>query len=314
MNKIITKIKKLGLKLSVMKALGYEAEFTCAFRERKAGQEMINGGQGVFIPYEDLKDYWYADPLIYRYNHNEYVFMEAFERVTGLGRIAIAGIDENGWKTPQVIIKEDFHLSFPVIFEHDNILYMIPETSTAKKVILYQCKEFPSKWEKRAELLQGKKIVDIVPIKFDEKAVTFLGSECEEGSLRVRFQMFTIHFEDGYTATEWKDFNLAQEYNFINRNGGVMVNEHLVLQKSTPAVYGYSLLFGKPEEMPPKEIRIVKEVKTSDIELRKGKIKHIIGTHTYSLTKNYELIDIQYMRFNKRKWINRYRERRESRN
>lgn len=310
MKNIITKMKKLGWKLGIMKAIGYEAEFTCAFRERKSGQELINDGQGVFYAYEDLEDYWYADPLIYQYEDKEYVFMEAYERETGLGRIAIAKVGKEGWGRPQVIIEEDFHLSFPMIFEYKNTLYMIPETSTAHKVILYRCSEFPLKWEKEAELLHGRKLVDIVPVKFEENEVTFLGSECEEGSLRVRFQAFTVCFNSEYSVTEWKDYNTSQNYNYVNRNGGIRINNHLILQKSTPAIYGYSILFGKPDKILPKDVNIVKEVKPADIKLHNDKIRHIIGTHTYSCTKNYELIDVQYMRFNKMKWINRYRERR----
>lgn len=310
MKNIIIKMKKLGLKLGMMKALGYEAEFTCAFRERKAGKELMCGGKDEFLAYEDLKEYWYADPLIYQYGNREYVFMEAFERKTGLGRIAAAKVGESGWEKPQIIIEEEFHLSFPVIFEYKNVLYMIPETSTAGRVILYQCREFPFKWEKKAELLHGRKLVDIVPVSFEENAVTFLGSECEEGSLRVRFQAFTLYFDEEITAAEWEAYNASQEYTFRNRNGGFMVRDQLVLQKSTPAVYGYSILFGRPDGAVPRDVSITEEIRPADIKLHKSKIKHIIGTHTYSLTENYELIDVQYMRFNKMKWINRYRERR----
>lgn len=310
MKNIIVKMKRLGLKLGVMKALGYEAEFTCAFRERKVGKELICGGKGEFFAYEDLVDYWYADPLIYQYRNEEYVFMEAFERKTGLGRIAVTKIGKDGWEKPKVIIKEEFHLSFPVIFEFRNVLYMIPETSTAHSIILYQCREFPFKWEKKTEILHGRKLVDIVPVSFDENAVTFLGSECEKDSLRVRFQAFTLHFKEKITAVEWESYNALQEYNFMNRNGGVMVKDYLVLQKSTPSVYGHSILFGRPDEMVPNEVSIAEEIKPEEIKLYKNKIKHIIGTHTYSLTGNYEVIDVQYMRFNKTKWINRYRERR----
>lgn len=303
MENLIRKMKRLGLKLGIMKGIGYEAEFTCAFRKKEDKEG--------FIAYEELEDYWYADPLIFQYKNEEYVFMEAFERSTGLGRIAVSQVGEEGWKPPEIILKENFHLSFPMIFEHRGILYMIPETSTADKVILYECKEFPMKWEKRAEFFQGRKLVDIVPVRKEESTVTFLASECEKDSLRVRFQAFTINF-DSNCAVELKEYNCCQEYNFISRNGGVMVNGQLVLQKSTQAVYGYSILFAKSDEVLPCNVDIIREIKPADIKLYNNKIKHIIGTHTYSCSEKYELVDIQYMRFNKTKWINRYCERRKN--
>lgn len=295
---IVDKFKKLGFKLGFMKAIGYEAEFTCAFREK--------GRETEYTAYKKTKDFWYADPLIYSYNNKEYVFMEAFERASGLGKIAVSELRKGEMDEPKIIISEDFHLSFPVIFSYQNKTYMIPETSTAHKVIIYECKSFPYHWEKCVELLEGMELVDIVPVDYEENGILFLASQCEKNSLRVKFQAFRIIFkEDSISAELLENYNKVQNYSYSNRNGGLAGDNCLILQKSTPGIYGYSILFAKNENKIPNEIEVIREIKPTDIRVKANTIKHIIGTHTYSCTEKYEVIDVQYLRFNKKKWIER---------
>ena len=298
MKRIFNKFKKLGFKLGFMKAIGYEAEFTCAFRKR--------GEETEYTAYKKTKEFWYADPLIYSYNNKEYVFMEAFERSSGLGRIAVSEVCEEEMQEPKIIISENFHLSFPVIFSYQNKMYMIPETSTAHKIILYECKSFPYCWEKRAELLEGMELVDIVPVEYDAKGILFLASQCEKDSLRVKFQAFRMNFQGGHIDIQLQeDYNKEQNYGYSNRNGGLPGENYLVLQKSTPGIYGYSILFVKNNDKLPKGLDVIREIKPTDIKVKENSVKHIIGTHTYSGTEKYEVIDIQYLRFNKKKWIER---------
>ena len=298
MKRIVRKFKKLGFKLGLMKAIGYEAEFTCALRKK--------GEETEYTAYTKTKDFWYADPLIYAYDNKEYIFMEAFERCSGLGRIAVSEIRQERMGEPKIIISEDFHLSFPVIFTHRNKIYMIPETSTAHKVIIYECKSFPYHWEKKAELLEGRELVDIVPVDYGENEILFLASQCEKDSLRVKFQAFKLTFEDGRFGTRLlEDYNKTQDYSYFSRNAGFPGKNYLVLQKSTPGIYGYSIVFVKNKDKIPTKLEVIREIKPEDIKIKKNAVKHIIGTHTYSCTEKYEVIDIQYLRFNKMKWIER---------
>lgn len=298
MIEVIKKIKKLGFELALKKALGYEAEFTFAYRKKEEETE--------YTAYNMTKDFWYADPLIYARGEESYVFMEAFERSSGLGKIAVSRLYEGKLESPRVIISEDFHLSFPVIFSFQEKMYMIPETSTAHKVILYECKDFPYSWEKRVELLEGTELVDIVPVEYDAQGITFLASQCEENSLRVKFQALRINFQgESINAELLENYNKRQEYSYCNRNGGLPGKDYLILQKSTPGIYGYSILFVENKDKIPEMVEVIKEIKPTDIKVKENTVKHIIGTHTYSSTEKYEVIDIQYLRFNRKKWIER---------
>ena len=158
---ILRKIKGMGLTTAFLKLIGYDAVFTCAVRQR-ASKEDIPETKSPFHVFGQSKEFWYADPLLYSFREKECIFMEAFDRKAGLGRIAFSERKENEWTTPKIIIKENFHLSYPMIFQYKQELYMMPETSTAEKVVLYHCIKFPGEWEKQQTFLDGRKIVDIV--------------------------------------------------------------------------------------------------------------------------------------------------------
>ena len=81
-------------------------------------------------PYTQLpgrEGFWYADPLLYRRNGARYLFAEAMDLAAGKGRIEVCHLLDNGttegW---QVALEEDFHLSFPTVFDWNGETWMIP--------------------------------------------------------------------------------------------------------------------------------------------------------------------------------------------
>ena len=62
------------------------------------------------------------------------------------GRISAIEIKENGHEFLGVVLEENFHLSFPFVFEDSGNLYMIPETAENQQIRLYECISFPEKW------------------------------------------------------------------------------------------------------------------------------------------------------------------------
>lgn len=45
------------------------------------------------------------------------------------------------------VLNENFHLSYPNVFEYDGSIYMLPETFESNQLRLYKCVSFPYKWE-----------------------------------------------------------------------------------------------------------------------------------------------------------------------
>lgn len=100
----------------------------------------------------------YADPFLISDAENLYLFAE-IQEISGKGYI-------NGWKTSDlkewenlgIILKEEFHLSYPFVFydQHSSSHYLIPESSETLEVALYHFQQFPLKPVKTAVLLKGK--------------------------------------------------------------------------------------------------------------------------------------------------------------
>lgn len=303
MKQIIKKIKKLGLGLGIKKLIGYEAIFSCAFCRRERGAELYtdkskNDKEFFFLPHSE--DYWYADPLVYEKDGKEVIFLERVNRKTGLGCIACADISNGQWSVPVSIIEEPFHMSFPMCFNWKEDLYMIPETEMSECINLYRCIQFPYKWEKVGEYLQGMRLVDSIILNKNDKKVTFLASEYKpEDDFYTRFHCYEMNKNDG-TITFCDLGRVSENYSLNFRTAGPMIEGKtrlLPLQRSTSGIYGFSVQFNCYNGIIPGVLQ--KELLPKDITI-KG--KRLIGVHTYSISSNFEVIDVQYLVFNRNKW------------
>src|SRR5690349_6735915 len=104
----------------------------------------------------DIPAAFVADPFMIRVNP-WLMFFEVLRNDRPIGEIGLAS-SENGleWKYEQIVLREDFHLSYPYVFEWKNRLYMIPETLGANAVCLYEADEFPLRWSLKARLIEGQ--------------------------------------------------------------------------------------------------------------------------------------------------------------
>lgn len=306
MKQIIKKIKKLGFRLGIKKLIGYEAIFSCAFCRREEGAELYTdrsrkNREFMFLPHSE--DYWYADPLIYEKDRKEVVFMERVNRKTGLGCIACSDISSGHWSNPVPVIEEPFHMSFPMCFSLGEELYMIPETEMSERINLYHCVQFPYKWEKVGEYLQGMRLVDSIILSKNDEKITFLASEYKpEDDFYTRFHCYEMQ-NDGGKIT-FRDLGRVNEHYSLNfRTAGPMIEgetQLLPLQRSTSGIYGFSVQFNRFEGKLPGVLQ--KELLPKNVTV-KG--KKLIGVHTYSMSTHYEVIDVQYLVFNKNKWRKR---------
>ena len=94
------------------------------------------------------KNRFFADPFVKHYNNRNIIFVEDFDYQQN--KAVISAIEINQDKSYTVlgpVLEEDFHLSYPYIFEANNELFMCPETHDSNDIRLYKCTDFPMKWE-----------------------------------------------------------------------------------------------------------------------------------------------------------------------
>ncbi len=119
-----------------------------------------------------------ADPFMVRDKDRWLMFFELLNTKTQKGQIAYAESEDGlEWNYQQVVLTEDFHLSYPYTFEFEANWYMIPESCDAGSVRLYKATDFPQSWELVSELLIGKRFVDASVVYVDGLWWMFVGVE-----------------------------------------------------------------------------------------------------------------------------------------
>jgi methionyl-tRNA formyltransferase len=117
------------------------------------------------------KGFFSADPFIINYLGDEYVFFEEASLKNSLGHISY--LKCNDFSKRGIALKENFHLSFPNIFYHENEIYMLPETRKSNSIRLYKCINFPDKWELKSVLLNNISACDSEIFYFENRFYLF---------------------------------------------------------------------------------------------------------------------------------------------
>lgn len=108
----------------------------------------------------DRNEFW-ADPFLYLYKDVYYVFFEKYNNNDKRGVISCGQLVNGEISNITEVLRLDYHLSYPNIFEIDNEIFMIPETSENLRVEIYKCVEFPVKWSLYSQGFEGCSIVDV---------------------------------------------------------------------------------------------------------------------------------------------------------
>lgn len=97
-----------------------------------------------------------ADPFLIQRDGVWHLFVEILPEVDRVGVIGHAtSPDGVHWTYQGVVLREAFHLSYPLVFEHQGHVYMVPETLDAGGVTLYRAERFPNDWRPVTQLVPG---------------------------------------------------------------------------------------------------------------------------------------------------------------
>jgi hypothetical protein len=104
----------------------------------------------------DVRASFIADPFIWRSGSSWHLFFEILEKGSGRGVIGVAtSPDGIVWRYQREVLREPFHLSYPLIVEDCGRLFMIPECAKSGFVRLYSTTNFPFDWVHECNLLEG---------------------------------------------------------------------------------------------------------------------------------------------------------------
>lgn len=102
-----------------------------------------------------------ADPFLFIQGNTFYLFYETKNSITMQGDIGVSKSTDKGatWEQLGIALNEDWHLSYPYVFEHEGQIYMMPEGSQKGDLRLYRAVNFPLQW-KLEKVIMKKPLVD----------------------------------------------------------------------------------------------------------------------------------------------------------
>lgn len=253
---------------------------------------------------DSLNRYWLADPFLFEKNGITYIFYEAMDLVTKLGKIGYSVLKEDGSCTPvKIVIDQKYHLSFPYIFEYDGNVYIMPESCGDWRVKLFRAKNFPDTWETAEVLIPDVFACDSIFI--------------EKGGARWLLTNEMYHHPPVDTVSScWvknylypmKDLSVCgegvkvAEGDFGIRNAGKLIWDHGKLyrigQDCRNKQYGRGMALFVIESINPYMETMIWNIDYKEFRkhLKILTTLEIIGVHTYNSTDLYEIIDFSQMR------------------
>lgn len=254
--------------------------------------------------------YWYADPLGIDYNGKLFVFMEVFDKKVRKGYIGVSQVDKEGnMSTPEKVIEEQWHLSFPFVFKKGDSYYMIPESCKSEKLWLYKCKQFPLNWEAVSYIEKRPNQVDTVIFEREGKYYAVSSDIDPNNSYRSREKIEELVITGDRMEMRPSDlsFFTNRDYDYSSRSGGGFIDLNdswkRVIQVSKEGIYGVAIEIrdssineGKIYEFAEAliDVHSLKEALDGVVFVPSEKR---IGIHTYGIVNGMEIIDLSYWHF-----------------
>jgi hypothetical protein len=215
-----------------------------------------------------------ADPFLFSQSGKLYIFYEV-QTDFGIGQIHAHSLDTDGICTDHgLVLKENFHLSYPQVFEHGGKIFMIPESAASGKVWLYSSHQFPYEWKKVTTLIK-EPLVDTSIILTDE--FTYLLGTTRDNELKL---YYSNDLEQEFTDT---GMSLSKD-KLISRNAGRPINIDGILYRFSQNCrnsYGENISISRIESISP--YNYSEQLVVSDLFTTKPKWMEL-GHHHISLS------------------------------
>ena len=231
-----------------------------------------------------------ADPFLYKYKNDNYLFVENYNFKKKRGNISSYILKNNEYNFLGDVLYEDFHLSFPYIFTFENKIYMCPETHQAKEIRLYECENFPLNWKYKKTLMHDVDAADTMIFKYND--IWWLFSNIDYSNINDHSSELSIFYSlDGPLTSNWK----SHKSNPIivdckkARNAGIIFNDEKIYRVNQKPGFN---LYGKEFE-----INLIEKLDKDDFyekkmfNIKPDFFKKIVGTHHMSSNDEYTVID-----------------------
>ncbi|MDC1292421.1 hypothetical protein N8Y37_02720 [Amylibacter sp.] len=248
---------------------------------------------------------YFADPFIIDINDKIYIFVEEFFWQSNIGKISLIELNNFKIKYHGIILEEDFHLSFPFVFNQNNLTYMIPESHQNTNVSLYVSEGNPLEWKLKGDIIKNVCTSDTVILPYKKSLLALTNNE--SGRFGDRLTNLSIYKSN---TMSWQQL---PQFEFINtisteatrsRNGGLFKwkdNYYRVNQLPAFNIYGKSINVNKiclGDDN--NELNYHEESTDEFKKLFSGISEKYIGCHHLHINEKHRLFvcDISTLKFN----------------
>ena len=236
------------------------------------------------------KNEFAADPFLFKYKNEVYVFYEKFNKELNKGVISVAKLKDNKLYNNKDILVKKYHLSYPNIFEHNHNIYLIPETYQFNKLSIYKFIDFPHKLRLVKTFLKNEIVAD--PTFFNYKgSVWFFINKTNKNLLNLNKDLFLYKINKDFTKITPHKQNPIKSNMYGGRSAGSVIKYKTryirPAQINKKGIYGFGLVFFEIKKL---DLNLYIEKKITAI-LPKH-FKNCKGVHHFSYLKGKVLIDL----------------------
>ena len=184
-----------------------------------------------------------ADPFVIEKDNKSYCFVECFDYSEKKAKINVYELSEKEYTFIGTALEESFHLSFPYIFEFNNDIYMIPESSKNRDIRLYKCNNFPLEWNLEEVLINDIDAADTMILRKDNK--WWMMTNEDPLKLNNHNYQMNIYYSDNLLNGKWishKNNPIIMDSNKA-RNAGLVFDEDSIFRVSQ--AFGFYKKYGE---------------------------------------------------------------------
>ncbi len=249
-----------------------------------------------FNPIIPPKDRFWADPFVISQDNKHFIFIEEFLYKNKKGHLNCIVLDSQGkMEDSKIILEKPYHLSYPFIFKYHDKWFLVPESAENKTVDLYECIEFPFKWELKRNLLEGFSAYDSTLHFVNDRIWLFCTiQQSEEGSPNDDLHLFsTNNLLEGKWTPHPKNPVVSDPY--TARPAGKIFNHKGMWYRPSQVCiprYGYALSINRIDQLDEKFYH-----ETTITQNTPNWHKQLISNHTYNSSNQLTITDGQLKRF-----------------
>ena len=241
------------------------------------------------------KDRFWADPHVIFWKDRYYIFFEEYVYKDKKAHISVIEMDRDGHYSKSIpVLEQAYHLSYPLVFEHQGGVYMIPESCEDHSIKLYKAVQFPYKWEFQMNLMSNVIAVDTTLYFRDDKWWLFTNMAEEEGE--GTWQNLFLFSSDTLFTEKWCPHPQNPVVTGVDnsRPAGALFEYQGKLYRpsqDSSVRYGYGLNINEILCM---DKKVYKEKLVTSI---KPDCEHkVVATHSFGQVKDLSVIDVQSRR------------------